>query len=70
MHTYTPANSMLDGPVTNPLSVLCIFIEFPSRAYAKGWKSQNDFKFGTSVGCFPSDRAASTAVKGLKIARL
>ena len=37
-----------------------------SRVHAKGWKSQNDFKFGTSVGHFASDRAAGTAVKGLK----
>ena len=30
-----------------------------------GLKSLNDFKFGTSVGRFPSDGAASRAVKGL-----
>ena len=28
-------------------------------------KSLNDFKFGTSIGHFPSDSTASTAVKGL-----
>ena len=31
----------------------------------RGEKSLNDFKFGTSVGRFPSDGTASTAVKGL-----
>ena len=30
----------------------------------QGWKSQNVFKFGTSFGHFPGDRAAaSTAIK-------
>ena len=28
-------------------------------------KGLNDFKFGTSIGHFPSDSTASTAVKGL-----
>ena len=59
------ANSMFDGSV-NLLLILHILIEFLSHALAKGWKSQNDFKFGISVGHFPSDRAASTAAKGLK----
>ena len=62
---YTSANSIFDAPITNLLSMLCILIEFLSRAHAKVWKSHNDFKFGTSVGHFPSDRAASVAVKGL-----
>ena len=34
-------------------------------SHAKGEKSPNDFKFGTFTGCFPSDSATSTAVKGL-----
>ena len=67
MHTYRPANSISDGPVTNPLSILRILIEFLSRAHAKGRKSQNDFKFDTFIGRFPSDRAASMAVKGLDL---
>ena len=37
-----------------------------SPAHAKGEKSLNDFKFGTFAGRFPSDGAASMAVKGLK----
>ena len=36
----------------------------------KEWKSQNDFKFDTSVGHSPGDRAASMAVKGLKCSAL
>ena len=36
MLTYTPANSIIDGPVTNLLSVLCFVIEVLSRAHATG----------------------------------
>ena len=36
MLTYTPANSVFDGPVTNLLLVLCILIEALSRAHEKG----------------------------------
>ena len=45
---------------------LCVLVEVPSRAHAKRGKRLNDFKCGTSIGCFSSDGAASTAVKGLK----
>ena len=65
MHTHTSASGIFDGPVINFLLILCLLIEFLSRAHAKVWKSHNDFKFGTSIGHFPSDRAASIAVKGL-----
>ena len=68
MHTYTPANSVFDGPITDLLSVLCVLVEVLSRAHAKREKSLNGFKFGTSTGRFSSDVAASTAVKGLKAA--
>ena len=53
------------GPITNLLSILSILIYIFSRAHAKGGKSHNDFKFGTLTGSFPSDGAASKAVKGL-----
>ena len=36
--TYTPANSIFDGPITNLLSILCILIEILSRAHTKGTK--------------------------------
>ena len=65
MHTYTPTNSILDGPVTNLLSILYVLIEVLSRAHAKEQKSLNDFKFVIFIGRFPSDGAASMAVKGL-----
>ena len=65
MHTYTPANSMFDGPIRNLFSILCILVEVLSRAHAKRVKSFNDFKFGASVGRFSSGVAASRAVKGL-----
>ena len=67
MHTYTPEKSISDGPVTNQLSVLCILIETISRAHAKVRKSFNGFRFGTLVGRFPSDGAASMAVKELSV---
>ena len=65
MLTYTPANSIFDGPVTNLLSVLYILIEVLSFAHAKGKKVLNDFKFGIFMGHFPNDDATSMAVKGL-----
>ena len=66
MHTYTPANSIFDGPVTNSLSVLCILTEIFSHAPVKGNKVIDDFKFGTFIGHFQSVSVASKAVKGLK----
>ena len=33
------ANSILDGPITNLLSILCILIEVLSRAHAKEEKA-------------------------------
>ena len=65
MPTYTPANSIFDGPVTNLLLVLCIWIEIVSRARAKEKKELNTFTFGAFIGRFQSDGAASIAVKGL-----
>ena len=65
MHTYTPANSIFDGPVTNLFSILCSLIEVLSCGQAKGEKGFNDFKFGTFMGRFQSVGAASMAVKGL-----
>ena len=59
------AHGIFDDPVTNLLSTLCILIEIFSPAHAKGEKKLNDFKFGTFTGRFPSDGAASMAVKGL-----
>ena len=67
VHTYMPADSIFDGPVTNLPSVLCILIEILSPAHTNGEKSLNDFKFVTSTGRFPSDSAISMAVKGLSI---
>ena len=66
MHTYTAENSIFDSPVTNLLSVIRILIEIISRAHAKGGESLRGFKFGTFVGRFLSDGAASMAVEGLR----
>ena len=67
-----PANSILDGSITALLSVLCILVELEvlSCALVKKVKSLNDFKFGTSVGRFLIDGAASTAVKGLNMLQM
>ena len=51
---------------TNLPSVPCVLKEVLSRAQAgRRKKTRNDFKFGTVIGRFPSDDAASMAVKGL-----
>ena len=42
------------------------FVEDLTCSHAKRGKSLNDLRFGTSVGRFLSDGAASRAVKGLK----
>ena len=65
-HTHTPANSIFDGPITNLLSVPCIVAEILSHVQVKGMESLNAFKVCTFIGHFPSDDAASTAVKGFK----
>ena len=59
MHTYTPENSIFDGPVTNLLSLLCILIEVPSRGHAK------ILSLALLLVVFRSDDPASLAVKGL-----
>ena len=66
VHTDTPANSIFDGPITTLLLILCILVEVLSRAQAKGGEVLILSNFGTSIGCFSSDGAASTAVKGLR----
>ena len=65
MVTYMRANSIFDGSITNLISIPCISIEVLSRAYAKGRKGLINYKFGTFTDRFPSDSAASMAVKGL-----
>ena len=67
MHTCTLANSIFDGSLQNLLSILGILIEILSRDHVNGKKGLNDFKFGTFVGRFWSDGAASMAVKGLRL---
>ena len=52
MHTYTPADSIFAGPVTNLLSVLWIWVGVLSRAHAKSGESLNDFKFGSCISRF------------------
>ena len=47
------------------LLILCILIKILSHACAKRKKDVTDFQFGTFVGRFQSDSAASMAVKGL-----
>ena len=62
------ANSILDGPVTILLSVLCILVKSFHVLRRRGGKAfMISFKFGTSIGCFSIDGAVSTAMKGLKL---
>ena len=67
MPTYTPENSVFDGPTTNLPSAIRIVTEIVSRADTKGGKSLSGFKFGTFVDRFLSDRETSMAVKGLNL---
>ena len=67
MLTYTPTNSIFDGPTTTLLSVPCILMEVLSLACAKGKEVLNDFKSGIFIARFPNDDATSMAVKGLKL---
>ena len=64
LHESCVAKSTFDGPITDLLSILCILIEVLSNPHAKG-KSLNDFKFGTFIGRFLSEGAASMAVEEL-----
>ena len=64
MHINTPVNSIFDGPITSLLSMLRILIEILSCAHEK--EGVNGLKFGTFIGCFPSDSMASMTMKGLK----
>ena len=52
MPAYMPAKCIFDGSITTPLSILRILVEVLSCAHAKRGKSLDDFKSGTSVGCF------------------
>ena len=63
VHTYMPADSIYDGPVTNLPSVLCILIEIFSRVHAKGERGLNDFKFGTVLARFQKIRRGSERAK-------
>ena len=49
---------------------MCILIEILSRAHGKRPQNLNDFKLDTFIGHFPSNGAASMAVKGLKAHRV
>ena len=66
MHTYTPPDSIFDGPVTNLLSILCILIEILSRAHPKGGRQTLIvLNLALLVVVFLSDGAAGMAFKGL-----
>ena len=66
MHARAPADGIFDDPITNLLSTLSSFIEILSCTRVKRKKISNVFKFGTLIGHFLPDGAASVAVKGLK----
>ena len=55
VHTYTPANNIFDGPITNLLSILCVLIETFHVVLRRRGKNIDGFKFGIFIGRFPSD---------------
>ena len=69
MQSYTPANGIFDGPITNLLSVLCVLIQIFSPAHPKREKCLNCFKLGTFSDRVQCDGAESMTVKGLNSAQ-
>ena len=68
VRTYTPANSIFDVPIPSLLSLLYILIEVISRACAKVCKKALMISgLPLLFVVFPSDDAASMAVKGLSL---
>ena len=68
MHTYTPANSIFDNPITTLLLILCILIETLSRVHAKGAKKALMISnVPLLIGRFPSEVAADMTVKGFSL---
>ena len=66
MHTYTPVNNIFDGSLTkSAFNTVRFDRSFFHMLMRIGEKNLMIFKFGTVIGCFPSDRAAIRAVKGL-----
>ena len=68
MHTYTPANSVFDGTVTNLLSMLYILKKSFYLLVERGGGGGGGLMISSLAllfGRFPSDGAASMAVKGL-----
>ena len=60
-----PADSTVDGLITDLLSILCILNELFLHFHVGGeGGSLNGFEFGTFIGCFASGGMASVAVKG------
>ena len=66
VHTYTPPNSIADCPATNLLSIECIVWKSIYVLIRRGKTSLHGFQFVTFTGRFPTDQAASVAVKGLR----
>ena len=67
MYTYTPANSISDGPITTVFNAVQ-FVKKKKSFYLSCERGErlNDFRFGTLIGRFRSDGAASMSVKGLR----
>ena len=66
MHSYTPVNSIFDGPIATLLSVLLILVEV-MRTVGKALMISN---LARLFGRFSNGGAASTAVKGLNLLAL
>ena len=67
MHTYTPANSIFDGPTTNLLLILCVLIEVLLHAHVKGiFYFIIILSLALFIDCFSNDGMTSMDVKSLK----
>ena len=60
-----PADSIFDGPTNKSTFNIEPFDRNLFTCSCEGGTSLNDFTFGTFIDPFPSDGAASMAVKGL-----
>ena len=69
VHAYMPANTIFGGPVSSCNKSTFNAVHFDRNPFTSsceaGKKSRNDLKFGTFMGCFPSEVQQALQWKGL-----
>ena len=70
VHTYTPANSISDGPITNRLSVLCSFDRSPFTCSCEWGKRLWWFKISYFYWSFSERRRSNHGSEGVKLSCL